>query len=231
MNHACRDGFRLALSLQYVHFKCSHCQAPKRAHCRAAVHALGCSFGQRSPTCPACGHELTMTDESFVPRWCCSDPTSTAWLPTRLGILLPSCPVYISASSSLPVPYTSLGLAPPPVPVYWRAEDARKHCIQHQITPLESSYSQHRNCYGTSALNLHYSAQHAGTSMWMARQQLATLYRTPRASPWSPPGWAISPPGAVPAPLPETLPDGPYHPQRDGIEAPLHALPICSALD
>eukprot|EP00955_Chlamydomonas_euryale_P088206 364358-Chlamydomonas_euryale.AAC.23 len=45
------------------------------------------------------------------------------------------------------------------------------------------------------------------------------------------PGWAISPPGVLPEPLPKTLPDGPYHPQRDGIEAQLHALPLCSSLD
>eukprot|EP00955_Chlamydomonas_euryale_P006162 65427-Chlamydomonas_euryale.AAC.2 len=46
-----------------------------------------------------------------------------------------------------------------------------------------------------------------------------------------PPGWAISPLTALPEPLPEPLPVGPYHPQRDGIEAPPHALPLCSALD
>eukprot|EP00955_Chlamydomonas_euryale_P105967 365672-Chlamydomonas_euryale.AAC.16 len=103
--------------------------------------------------------------------------------------------------------------------------------MQGNIEPSESSLSQHCNYYGTFALYLNYSAQNAGNSMWMARQQLATLYRIPSASSWIPPGWAISPPGAPPEPLPETLQDGTYHPQRDGIEGPLHVLPYCSALD
>eukprot|EP00955_Chlamydomonas_euryale_P107484 365772-Chlamydomonas_euryale.AAC.7 len=46
-----------------------------------------------------------------------------------------------------------------------------------------------------------------------------------------PPGSAISSPAALSEPFLEPLPDGPYHPQRDGIEGPLHALPFCFALD
>jgi len=50
----------------------------------------------------------------------------------------------------------------------------------------------------------------------MARQQLATFYRIPRAKRGYAPPWAISPPGA----LSEPLPDGAYHPETDGIAGP-----------